>query len=278
MNDAVRRARASFTALAAGPTEAIPLAEAALLIAAEEYPDLDVGAYLARLDALADDVRGEADNTGDAAAASAALATFLYERQLFRGNDVDYYDPRNSFLNEVIERRLGIPITLSILYMEVARRVGLVVEGVGLPGHFLIRVVEAGTYVDPFLGRANLSEADCVERVQRIHGRDLAFDRSMLAPQSNRQVLTRVLTNLLAIYKARDDSVRARSALDRMLLLNPDDGGLHRQRALLLAGAGEYRAALRDIEQARGLGSSVRPGRRFRAWRRFVRDMASRMN
>ncbi len=278
MNDAVRRARASFAAFAARPSEAIPLAETALLIAAEEYPDLDIGAYLARVDALADDIREEADNTRDAAAVSAALATFLHDRELFRGNDVDYYDPRNSFLNEVLDRRRGIPITLSIVYMEVARRLGLAVEGVGLPGHFLIRVVEARTYVDPFLGRANLSEADCVERVQQIHGRDLPFDRAMLAPQSTRQVLTRVLTNLLAIYRARDDSVRARSALDRMLLLNPDDGGLHRQRAVLLAGAGEYRAALRDIEKARRRPPEARQRHRFQAWRRFVRDMASRMN
>jgi regulator of sirC expression with transglutaminase-like and TPR domain len=278
VEDRVRKARDAFTKFASLPTERIPLAEAALLIAAEEYPFLDIGAYLARIDALADDIREEVDNAPGPVEAGDALARFLHDRESFRGDDSDYYDPRNSFLNEVLDRRRGIPITLSILYMEIARRLGLAVDGVGLPGHFVVRLVESGTYVDAFLGRANLKETDCVLLAEQTLGDRTPFDRTMLAPQSTKQILTRVLANLLAIYRARGDTERARSAIDRMLLLNPGESALHRQRARLLAGAGQYRAALRDIEQIATPDSGVRRGRRLRAWRRFVRDMAARMN
>src|SRR5438309_2970808 len=160
--------RTTFAALAGRRSDEIPLAEAALLIAAEEYPDLDVGVYLARIDALADEVREEVDNAEDARTAGTALTAFLYEREAFRGNPDDYYDPRNSFLNEVLDRRRGIPITLSILYIEVAARLGLAVRGIGLPGHFLVKLADAGTYVDPFTGQVDLCESDCADRVRAI--------------------------------------------------------------------------------------------------------------
>jgi len=270
--------RSSFAALAGRRSDEIPLAEAALLIAAEEYPGLDVGGYLARLDALADDIREEVDNAEDARSAGTALTSFLYEREAFRGDADDYYDPRNSFLNEVLDRRRGIPITLSIVYMEIAARLGLAVRGIGLPGHFLLKLTDAGTYVDPFTGQVDLGESDCIDRVRAIHGDGVTRDPAMLSPQSNRQILTRVLTNLRVIYRTNDDAPRARGALDRLVLLNPGAGQLYRDRAAVLARLAEYRLALKDVEQVRHLQPTVRRSRRFTAWRRFIRQMAVRMN
>ncbi len=278
MEESRMRTRASLSALAGRPSEMIPLAEAALLIAAEDYPGLDVPSYLAKIDALANAVRPAVAGAEDTRAAGAILAQFLYEGEGFHGNPDDYYDPRNSFLNEVLDRHIGIPITLSILYMEVAQRVGLNTQGIGLPGHFVVRLADVGTYVDPYRGEADLTEADCEERARAALGGQLEFDRSMLAPASNREILTRVLRNLAEIYRSRGDRARLIGAMDRMLLLNPGSARLHRERARILTQAGEYRRALRDLAQVRRLRPGARRGERFRAWHRFVREMASRMN
>ena len=278
MDGSPSQARKTFAALVRRRSESIPLDESALLVAAEEYPDLDVGKYLARLDVLADHIREDVDNADDPRTAGVLLARFLYEAEGFQGNPDDYYDPRNSFLNEVIDRRRGIPITLSILFIEVARRLGIAAHGVGLPGHFLVRLEEAGTYVDPFTGEVDLHDSDCAERVRAIHGDDMPFERSMLAAQSNRQILTRVLRNLREIYRARKDSTRELAALDRIVLLRAGDPQPLRERARFLGTLGEYRRALRDVEHIRRLQPSLRRSERFREWRRFIRDMAARMN
>jgi len=272
------RTRASLSALAGRPSDMIPLDEAALLIAAEDYPGLDVAAYLAKVDALANAVRPAIAAAADAHAAGAILAQFLHDGEGFSGNPDDYYDPRNSFLNEVLDRRTGIPITLSILYMEVAKRLGLNTQGIGLPGHFVVRLADVGTYVDPYHGEAGLTEADCTERARTALGGQLEPDRSMLTPATNREILTRVLRNLAEIYRSRSDRPRLIGAVDRMLLLNPGSAALHRERARILTQAGEYRRALKDLAQVRRLRPGARRGERFRSWHRFVREMASRMN
>lgn len=272
------RVRSSFAALISRPSETIPLADAALLIAAEEYPDLDVREYLARLDTLADGVREQVDNAEDTRAAGAILTRYLFDEQGFRGSGDDYYDPRNSFLNEVLDRRTGIPITLSIIYIEVATRLGLRVHGIGLPGHFLVRLAEAGTYVDPFSGQVDLTETDCAERVRSLYGARLQFDRSMLAVQSHRQILIRVLRNLREIYHAHQDRSRELGTLDRLVLLSPQNPQVLRDRADVLGKLGEYRRALRDLQEVRRLQPAFRRSSRFRSWRRLVEEMASRMN
>jgi regulator of sirC expression with transglutaminase-like and TPR domain len=278
MDDSGLRVRARFAALAARGEDVIPLADAALLIAAEEYPGLDVPAYLARLDTMADQVREEVDNAPSPRAAARILARFLHDDEGFHGNAADYYDPRNSFLNEVLDRRLGIPISLSIVYIEVARRLGLAVQGIGLPGHFMVRVVESGTYVDPFTGGTDLDDAACAARVRELYGEEFTFERSMLAAHSNREILARVLRNLVEIYRSRDDARRALSAVDRIVLLLPESPRLRRERAALLTQMGEYRRALADLRELRRLQPARRRGERFRAWRRFVEEMAARMN
>lgn len=278
MDDWLNLIRQRFAALASLRSDEIPLAEAALLIAAEEYPGLDVGSYLARIDALADEIREEVDNAEDARTAGTALTAFLYEREGYRGNHDDYYDPLNSFLNEVLDRRRGIPISVAILYIEVGARLGIAVRGIGLPGHFVVKLADAGTYVDPFTGQVDLVESDCVDRVRAIHGSSIALEPAMLEPQNNRQILTRMLTNLRVIYRTREDLPRARAALDRLIMLNPGAGQAYRDRAEVLAQIGEYRLALSDAEQVRRLQPTVRRSRRFRGWRRFIRLMAARMN
>jgi regulator of sirC expression with transglutaminase-like and TPR domain len=237
-----------------------------------------VGAYLSRIDVLADGVRERVDNAEDARAAGAELAHYLHSQEGFRGNEDDYYDPRNSFLNEVLDRRRGIPITLSILFIEVARRLGLPVYGVGLPGHFLVHLSDAGTFIDPFTGQVDLRERDCAERVQSLHGGRLKFEKAMLAAQSNRQILIRVLRNLREIYRTREDAERELAALDRLVLLHPQDHQVRRDRASVLERLGQYQLALRDAEQVRKLQPSLRRSERFRSWRRFLREMAVRMN
>ena len=226
------------------------LAEAALLIAAEEYPALDVAAWLARLDALGARARERVPPRGDADQTAAALTRLLVEDYGLRGNDADYYDPRNSFLNEVLERRLGIPLTLSLVYMEVGARAGVAVRGVGLPGHFVVRLERGETVrlLDPFNGGGPLDEADCRRLVERLGGGRLRFEPAHLRAVSARAILIRMLATLKGVYTALGDWRRARGAVDRILLLAPEAVGELRDRGLLSARLAEPVAAIGDWE------------------------------
>jgi regulator of sirC expression with transglutaminase-like and TPR domain len=230
--------------------EPIPLDEAALAIAAEEYPRLDVREYCARLDALAARVARRSPVPGRSATALHALRSVLADEEGLKGNDEDYGDPRNSFLNEVLDRRVGIPISLSVVYMEVARRVGLPLEGVGFPGHFLAKYVSpAGReiFLDAYNGGEMLSADECAARYRaRTGGRDL--DRRHLGAVTTRQVLSRMLANLKRIYLERSDDVRAYAVLDRMLLLAPEQLDLLRDRGLVSARLGAAAPAERDLD------------------------------
>ena len=241
------KARARFAALL--QREPVPLDEAALAIAQEEYPKLDPEEYLVRLDALAERVRRKSP-LGRSATALHALRKVLFEEEGYRGNDADYGDPRNSFLNEVVDRRLGLPITLCVLYMEVARRAGLELQGVGFPGHFLAKYVSASgaeIFVDAFHGGEMLSADECVARYRaRTGGRDL--DRRHLAGISPRQILARMLYNLKRTYLERKDDVRAWWVLDRILLLAPGQLEAMRDRGLVSARLGVAAVAERDLE------------------------------
>jgi regulator of sirC expression with transglutaminase-like and TPR domain len=240
-------ARARFAALI--DRDPVPLDEAALAIAQEEYPRLEPEDYLVRLDGLAERVRRKAP-PGRPATTLHALRKVLFEEEGYRGNEADYSDPRNSFLNEVIDRRLGLPITLCVLYMEVARRVGLELQGVGFPGHFLAKyVAQSGTeiYVDAFHGGEMLTADECVARYRsRTGGRDL--DRRHLAGIPPRQILARMLHNLKRTYLERKDDVRAWWVLDRILLLTPGQLEATRDRGLVSARLGVPAAAERDLE------------------------------
>lgn len=240
-------ARLRFAELVGRPV--VPLAEAALAIAEEEYPGLDSVAYLRRIDDLAADARARLPADRGAASALRALRAVLFTEGGFRGNAEDYYDPRNSFLNEVLDRRVGIPITLSVLYMEVAARIGFRVDGVAFPGHFLVKHVagQREIFVDPFRGGEVLSADDCAARY-RAAAPGRALDARHLEAVGPLPILARMLRNLERIYAERRDPVRSLWVVDRLLLLAPDDVATRRDRGLVEARLGASGAAIADLE------------------------------
>jgi regulator of sirC expression with transglutaminase-like and TPR domain len=175
----------------------------------------------------------------------------MFEEMGFAGNQLDYYDPRNSFLNHVIDRRTGIPITLSILYMETGRRAGLKAEGIGLPSHFIVRVFDSdsteGTLVDPFHG-ATLSLEDCQDRLDTIYEGRVLLTEEHLRPATKREILARVLTNLKLIYAQAKAYRQALAALERIQLVTPGAIGEHRDRGALLMQLDRLREAITETE------------------------------
>jgi len=226
------------------------LAEAALLIACEEYPKLDVRAYLARLDGMAGELRRRLDEEPRPERSVMALNRYLFQEQGFRGNTEAYYDPRNSYLNDVLDRRTGIPITLSTVYMEVARRAGLDVEGVGLPGHFVVRVNVPGraVLIDPFHCGALLTDQDCQERLDRIFGGRVKMEARMLEGCPPRAMLERLLRNLKAIHVKDEDFVRALKVVELLLEVDPASAEDIRDRGAIYAALDCYGLAIRDYE------------------------------
>ena len=235
----------------------IDLAHACLLIAQDAYPDLQVERYLGDIERMAMRLRGRMPQSSSVEERVAVLNQFLFEDLGFRGNTEEYYDPRNSYLNDVIDRKIGIPISLSVVYMAVGRRVGLPLEGISFPGHFLVRLrMRAGVLVlDPFAGGAPQSEADLRERLQRVipagaSGNvplsELPLDQ-FIEPASNRQILARVLRNLKAIYRETDKPERMLEVLNRMLLVAPDSTADLRERGIVYQRLECYRAALKDL-------------------------------
>jgi len=240
-------ARERFAAVVA--RDPIPLDEAALAIAAEEYPRLDPAVELARLDALAARVLARAPPPARAASLLRALREVLAGEVGLHGSAADYDDPRSSFLNEVLDRKAGLPIMLSLVYMEVGRRAGLPLDGIGLPGHFLTRYLSptgAEVFVDAFHGGEMLSADDCLGRYQARTGRDL--DRRLLGPATPRQIVLRMLGNLRRLYAAQSDDVRSWWVLDRILLTAPNQLAALRDRGLAAARLGAAHAAARDLD------------------------------
>lgn len=213
----------------------------ASLVAVEfEYPDLDVSRYVARVDSFAEMARSAAGATGagDQAARDGQLIaldrTFFGELG-FRGNQDDYYDPKNSFINEVIDRRTGIPISLSVLYIELGRRLGLDLAGLSFPGHFLVRY-QAGdelVFIDPFHQGARLDVEALEGRLRRVVGPGAELAEEHLEPASKHHMLTRMLTNLAAIYRRAGDVYRGIAVLERMMILDPANARVDGELKLL---------------------------------------------
>lgn len=228
------RAR-GFEELIKGPEGDLDLAQAALLIARDAYPLLSVGAYLGRLDELSHDARKQLGRPRRNRTVVERLNRFLFADLGFRGNTEDYYDPRNSYLNEVLDRRVGIPITLSVIYMEVGRRLGYQIDGVGLPGHFIVRLAGRDElFIDPFNRGDILDREDCVEKVRRLFGTPVEDSPELLAVATKAQIITRMLNNLKAIYLRQELFERALPVVDKILLLDPDNPQERRDRALVL--------------------------------------------
>ena len=232
------------------PEDKIDLGRAALTIALTDYPNLDVLDYLARIDQLAGEVASRLDSEADIYRSMAALNYVLFKQHGFHGNRKDYFDPKNSFLNEVIERKTGIPITLSVLYMEVAQRVGLALDGVGFPGHFLVKCVGDGEeiVIDPFDGGEIKSRADIDKMLFNLYGGKVAFHSDLLAPSTKRDILKRILANLKAIYINENDLVKSLSVLDRVLILDPASAEDARDRGVVYLRLECYAQAREDFE------------------------------
>lgn len=247
-----------FAELMARDEAEIDLARACLLIAADAYPGLDVDGYLGEIERLAVRLRGRLPPGGGDEERVLALNQFLFDDLGYSGNADDYYDPRNSYLNEVLDRRTGIPITLSVLYLEIGRRIGLHLEGVSFPGHFLVRLRLRGAMLvlDPFSGGEALSETELRERLQRVIPEGAAGGVPVdalpldpfLEPAGKRQILARLLRNLKGIYHEADKPQRLLEVLNRMLVVAPEAHGELRERGLLYQRMECYRAALKDLQ------------------------------
>ena len=246
-----------FTALLSREDGRIELARACLQIAEDAYPGLDVDGYVGEIERFAKRLRARLAPGAAAEDRVIALNEFLFDDLGFRGNADDYYDPRNSYLNEVLDRRKGIPITLSVLYLEIGRRIELPLEGVSFPGHFLVRLpMRGGTLaLDPFSGGAPQSEDELRERLKRVIPRDAAggvpiadlpLDQ-FLEPASNRQILARLLRNLKGVYREKDDPGRLLQVLNRMLIVAPEAAGELRDRGYVYQRLECWRPALQDL-------------------------------
>lgn len=240
-----------FRALAGRPESLSGLAEGALVLASEARSDVDIDAALRRVDELVARGRSQVEAAPSPVRAVAALNHWLFEVEGFRGNQEQYDDPRNSFLDQVLVRRRGLPITLSILYVEIARQLGLEAYGIGFPGHFLAKVVGLGDtspelIVDPFFGRV-LSLEDCMDRLRAAAGEPVPFDPHWVQPATAREIWVRMLNNLKLLYLRQGDGLSALGCFDRILILDPS--ALHelRDRGLLLERLDCLHAAIEDL-------------------------------
>ena len=245
------RSRRTFQELVTLPEGAVPLAESALLMACEEYPQLEISPYLDRLDEIADFVRPKLRADGSPLDTIQALNDVLFGIVGFRGNTENYEDPRNSFFNDVLERKVGIPITLSAVYLEVARRVSFPVSGVGMPGHFLVKYADHTQefFLDPFNGGQILSREDCAQRFTEMFGNDQPFSERMLSIASPRQMLFRMLNNLKTIYMKAEAYEKSLAMVDMMLLADPNAVEQYRDRGILEIQLRRFHAAVRDFER-----------------------------
>jgi regulator of sirC expression with transglutaminase-like and TPR domain len=239
------------------------LAPAALAIARVEYPSLDAKPYLARLDRMGQEAAARISDAGGEPIR--AFNEYLYDEQGFVGNRERYDDPRNSFINDVLDRRTGIPISLAVVYLEVAYRAGLHVDGVNFPGHFLLRIRDgiAGDtrsdvgIIDPFHGGARLSEYDCRQLLRQHVGDEAAFDTSLLAPATRQDIVVRMLVNLKRLYVRMRSFPQARFISSLLLGIDPAAVSELRDRGLLAYHLQDFAAALRDLEEYLRLSPKV---------------------
>jgi regulator of sirC expression with transglutaminase-like and TPR domain len=251
--------RDQFSQMAA--RDPIPLARGALLIAKEEYPGLDVDDYLARIADLAREGAPQIKAGADTIEKVQLLSDFLFTQKGFDGNRDQFADPRNSFLNEVLERRRGIPITLAVVYIEVGRQLGLNLFGVGFPAHFLVKAVDerGELIIDPFNGGMILGLEEIRARLAKIYGQPVDLNPAMLKAVGAREILTRMLRNLKNIYASGSDWNRALGTLDRILILDPraveemlERGGLHERLECFGLALADFRAFLAQAPEHPG--------------------------
>jgi regulator of sirC expression with transglutaminase-like and TPR domain len=244
-------ARQWFQDLVQCPESDLDLTTAALAIAQEEYPTLDPDHAWAQLAALAEEVRSRLPAAPYPLKIIQAINQVLYSEHHFRGNADHYYDPRNSFLNDVLDRRLGIPITLALVYLDIARRIDFPMVGIGMPGHFLIRpeFEAAGIFVDAFNQGEILFEQDCEALLSQIYQRPITLQTHFLEPVTAKPFLARMLNNLKQIYLNQSEFQKGIACCDRILLLFPDHPFELRTRGLLHYELHHWPEAQHDLQQ-----------------------------
>ena len=244
------RETSSFEDVISQPEDSIDLAVAALLIAKDEYPDLDIHNHLKKIDELAQKVSGQLTifHKKSILTMIQQINMVLFEQEGFYGNLRDYYDPRNSFLNEVLDRRTGIPITLSLVYIEIGKRLGLDFFGIGFPGHFIVKCFYQGNslLIDPFHQGRILEEEDCQKQFQEVYGNNVEFISSSLDILSKRSILCRILVNLKMIYLKRKDFSKALNVIEKIILIFPQQSGEIRDRGLVHLQLNNFSAAIQD--------------------------------
>lgn len=253
----------------------IDLAEGALLIAAAEYPQLQVAPYTQRLEQLAERVHDRLSGETAPVLVLEELCRVLFVEEGFSGNESAYYDPRNSFLNDVLDRHLGIPITLGIVMLEVGWRVGLPITGINFPGHFLVRYEGevARLLIDPFDGGKVRWEDQGQELLDRVYGGMVRMRPEFLEPASRADILARVLTNLKGIYLNTRDDERALAAVDRILMIRPAAPVELRDRGLLLARVGRNDEAVVELERYLDFSPTAPDAQRVRS---LIDDLSSK--
>ena len=240
------RVRADFVQMVKRPEPTIDLARTALLVAAESDPNVDVDGQLYLIESWAEELKRRLDPDWNNLQKLARLRSFVFDELGFRGNRQDYFSPSNSLLHEVIKRRLGIPLTLSIVFMELGWRVGIPFEGVGFPGHFLVRLAgePRDLLLDPYQRGMSVHEEDCRKILRETTGGKLEYHDRLLASVGKRAMIVRLLNNLKGAYLRSGQDALALAAVDRLLVVDPGDIEETRDRGLLLYRLDRYGEAL----------------------------------
>jgi regulator of sirC expression with transglutaminase-like and TPR domain len=243
------RSRKTFQQLVTLPDAAIPLAEAALIMACEEYPQLELSPYLELLDHIAGVVKQKLSPSDSPLHTVEKINTVLFDIFEFRGNSEEYYDPRNSFFNDVLDRRIGIPITLSTLYIEISKRLSFPIAGVGMPGHFMVKYTnrQEEFFIDPYNRGEILTHEDCRKKLHERYGDAIEFNDRLLARATNRQILWRMLNNLKDIYVKGHVIDKCLLIVDMMLMVDSEDLAQFRDRGLLRLQLRQFDGAGRDL-------------------------------
>jgi len=272
---------ARFADLVQRRPEDVPLAEASLEIARDEYPELDVAAYLKRIDHLeAAAASADPGPGGPARKRLMVLNRVLFNEAGFTDSDDPQDDPKNSYLNEVLDRHTGLPVVLSVLYLEIGQRLGLDLVGVGMPGHFIVRLMgeDPALFIDPFHKGAFLTEEGCRKLLHEVSDGRLEIQPEYLLPWSSHRILDRILHNLKAVYIQHQDYRRARKVLDYILVLRPSKVSELRDRGLLAYQALLFEQAVADLERYLELTPNSKDAAPIRVQVQSLRRLLPSMN
>ncbi len=268
-----------FETLMLKTDEEVNLAEAALQIAALENHELNIKTYLDLLDVWRETIRNEYGSQTIREQVK-GINEFLFQHLHFCGNIENYYDPKNSFLNDVIDRKTGIPITLSVLYLEMAWALGLLASGIGFPGHFLVRILSDGQslYVDPFHAGRTMTVAECRDFWEDLSEGEVAFQESFLTTVTRRQILTRMLRNLKGIYLESKNYRKLIPVLDILVILSPELPEEIRDRGIIHYQRKAFRLAQRDFESFLSQAPDAEDADVIRQHLEVLRDYAAKLN